>query len=388
MTVRHIVILLMLFGLTGLLWTAPAAVVAATDLAGSQQELGAVRQQIETTLRDLRSKQAQAGDLSSDLEKLEDALSRLRSLIQRSDRELARLDRQLSDAQRNYEQLLRQQAETERQLKTRLVALYKVGQNGVARSLLSTAGTPLELAEKYAFLSRIARHDRELMAEYRRQGVAAEEQLAELQRLREQQTAQIEQQRAERAALDAAGAAKKDVLAKVRAEEQRLAKDLSDLRAKAARLAELVKKLESAKTPSYTGKGGSFNAQKGRLPWPVNGRVRLGFGPNRHPELGTKIESNGLEIEAAPQSEVKSIWSGRVLYAGPLKGFGNLMVIDHGDKYYSLYGHVTGFTQKVGDDVNPQELIALSGHDGRDAVYFELRHRGAPVDPAGWLAPR
>jgi len=386
--VRHIVVLLMLCGLTGLLWTVPAKVIAADDLAGSQQELGAVRQQIETTLRDLRSKQAQAGDLSSDLEKLEDALNRLRALIRRSDRELARLDRQLADTQSSYEQLLRQQDETELQLKTRLVALYKVGQNGVARSLFSTAGTPLELAEKYAFLSRIARHDRSLMAEYRRQGVVAAEKLAELQFLREQQTAQREQQRAERAALDAAGAAKKDVLAKVRAEEQRLAKELSDLRAKAARLAELVKRLESAKTPSYTGKAGSFSAQKGRLPWPVSGRVRLGFGPNRHPELGTKIESNGLEIEAVPQSEVKALWSGRVLYAGPLKGFGNLIVIDHGEKYYSLYGHVANFTRKVGDDVKPQELIAFSGHDGRDAVYFELRHRGAPVDPAGWLAPR
>jgi septal ring factor EnvC (AmiA/AmiB activator) len=104
--------------------------------------------------------------------------------------------------------------------------------------------------------------------------------------------------------------------------------------------------------------------------------------------LGTKIESNGLEIEAAPLTEVKAVWAGRVLYASPLKGFGNLVVIDHGDKYYSLYGHVARFSQKVGDIVSPREVIAISGHEGRDAVYFELRHRGAPVDPTAWLAPR
>jgi septal ring factor EnvC (AmiA/AmiB activator) len=385
-TVRRVVVALALWW--AFLGGSPPTVAAADELAGSQQELSALQQQIDATLRDLRGRQAEAGDLNSDLEKLDASLSRLRGLIQRSDRELAQLDQKLTEAQRGYEQLQQQQAVTEQQLKKRLVALYKVGQTGVARALLSTAGTPLELAEKYAFLSRIVRHDRELMAEYRRQGVAAEQTLTELQQLRERQAASTQQRRAEQAALDKAGVAKKQVLAGVRAEEARLAGALNELRVKAARLAELVKKLESAKTPSYTGKGGSFAEQQGQLPRPVGGRVRLGFGSNRHPELGTQIESNGLEIEAAPQTPVQAVWAGRVLYASSLKGFGNLIVIDHGDKYYSLYGHVASFTQKVGDVVKPQEIIAFSGHEGRDAVYFELRHRGTPVDPEAWLSQR
>lgn len=386
---RRVVVALVCWWAVGaLLWGGAPVVWAADELTGNQRELTQVQQQIEATLRDLRGKQAEAGDLSGDLEKLDASLARLRDLIRRSVEELARLDRELAAAQRAYEQLQRQQAETERQLQKRLVALYKAGQTGMTRALLSTAGTPLELAEKYAFLSRIVRHDRELMAEYRRQGVVAEQTLAELRLLRERQDAVARQRRAEQAALDAAGSAKKQLLAAARAEEARLAGTLKELRAKAARLAELVKKLERAKTPAYTGKGGSFAGQQGRLPWPIDGRVRLGFGSNRHPELGTQIESNGLEIEAAPQTPVQAVWSGRVLYASPLKGFGNLIVIDHGDKYYSLYGHVASFVKKVGDIVKPQDVVALSGHEGRDALYFELRHRGSPIDPARWLAPR
>lgn len=386
---RAVGIILVVGWLAGLLcWGSPAAVLAADQLAGSQQELSEVQKQIDATLSRLRSRQAEAGDLSGDLEKLDAGLRRLRDLIQRSDRDLAELDRKLAETQRSYEQLQRQMADTEKLLKKRLVALYKVGQTGVARALLNEPGTPLELAEKYSFLSRIVRHDRELMAEYRRQGVAAEQALAELRQLRERQAALAQQRRTEQAALDAASAAKKQLLAGVRAEETRLAESLKELRARAARLTDLVKKLERAKTPSYTGKGEGFATQQGRLPWPVMGKVRLGFGSNRHPELGTKIESNGLEIEVVPQSAVQSVWGGRVLYASPLKGFGNLIVIDHGDKYYSLYGHVASFARKVGDIVNPQEVIALSGHEGRDSVYFELRHRGSPVDPANWLAPR
>jgi septal ring factor EnvC (AmiA/AmiB activator) len=116
--------------------------------------------------------------------------------------------------------------------------------------------------------------------------------------------------------------------------------------------------------------------------------VRIGYGPTRHPELGTQIESNGLEIAVAPQTPVKSVWGGRVLYASPLKGFGNLMVIDHGDKYYSLYAHAAKFTRRVGDVVESGDVVALAGNEGRDVIYFEIRHRGEPVDPMQWLAPR
>ncbi len=389
MTVRSVVIVLVAGCLAGLLcWGGMSSALAADDLAGSQQELSEVQQQIDATLNSLRSRQAEAGDLSSDLEKLDAALSRLQTLIRRSDRDLAELDRKLTEAQQGYEQLQGQMADTEQQLKKRLVALYKVGQTGVAKALLSEPGTPLQLAEKYSFLSRIVRHDRELMAEYRRQQLAAEQALAELRQLRERQVALAQQRRSEQTALDSASAAKKRLLAGVRAEETRLSGTLSELRARAARLSELVKRLERVKTPSYTGREGSFTAQQGSLPWPVKGTVRLGFGPNRHAELGTQIESNGLEIKVAPQTEVQAIWGGRVLYAGPLKGFGNLIVIDHGDKYYSLYGHVASFVQKVGDIVKPREVVAYSGDDGRDALYFELRHRGSPVNPVLWLAPQ
>ena len=188
--------------------------------------------------------------------------------------------------------------------------------------------------------------------------------------------------------MNEAGQAKKQLLAGLRSDEAKLTVALDDLRAKAARLADLVKKLETSKAQPYTGEGDDFSAQKGRLKWPVTGKVRIGFGTTRHPDLGTLIESNGLEIVVPPQTPIKAVWAGRVLYANPLKGFGNLMVIDHGDKYYTLYAHAARFSQKVGDLVAPGEVIAFSGFEGRDAVYFEIRHRGAPVDPGQWLAAR
>jgi len=373
--------------LTMLLWGGGAA-FAGEDLDANRRELAGLQQQIEETLRDLRVKRAAAGSLAADLDRLERSLERIRELSRRSDRELTELDGRRLVQQGELERLRRQQGETERQLQKRLVALYKVGQIGLARALLSAAGTPLELAEKYAFLARIVRHDRQLMAEYRQQAAAVEQALSDLQQLRERQAAVATQRRAEQAALNSAGQAKKQLLAGLRTDEAKLATALEELRAKAARLADLVKKLESAPTQPYTGRGVDFSAQQGRLAWPVTGKVRIGFGTTRHPDLGTLIESNGLEIAVPPQTPVKSVWAGRVLYASPLKGFGNLMVIDHGDKYYTLYAHAARFTHKVGNLVGPGDVVAFSGHEGRDAVYFEIRHRGEPVDPLLWLAPR
>lgn len=369
-------------------WGVAGSAVAAADLEANRSELASLQKQIDEALSALRSKRAAAGSLAADLERLESSLEQVRRLAQRSGRELEELDARLAARQSELIRLRQQQDETERQLKRRLTALYKTGEIGVARALLGTAGTPLELAEKYAFLSRIVRHDRELMADYRQQAAETERALNDLQQLREQQAAVAAQRRAEQQALNAAGQAKKQLLAGLRTEEARLSAAVDELRAKAARLAELVKKLETAQTQPYTGTGADFSGQKGRLKWPVSGRVRIGFGTTRHPELGTLIDSNGLEIAVPPQTPVRSVWSGRVLFAGPLKGFGNLMVIDHGDKYYSLYAHAARFTQKVGGLVAPGDVIAYSGHEGRDAVYFEIRHRSVPVDPVQWLAPR
>ncbi|TLM62507.1 MAG: hypothetical protein FDZ69_13025 [Deltaproteobacteria bacterium] len=385
---RRGLVALALAGLLAVSLGGAGGVRAEEDLDANRRELEVLQQQIDETLAVLRGKRAAAGSLAADLEQLERSLARVRSLAERSDRELGELDRRLAARRSELDGLRRQQGETERLLKKRLAALYKVGQTGVARALLSTAGTPLELAEKYAFLARIVRHDRQMMADYRQQAAAAEAAVNDLQALHERQVAVAAQRRAEQAALNSAGQAKKQLLAGLRTDEARLAVTVDELRARAARLADLVKKLETAQMRPYTGTGADFSTQKGRLKWPVTGKVRTGFGSTRHPELGTLIESNGLEIAVPPQSPVRSVWAGQVLYAGPLKGFGNLMVIDHGDKYYTLYAHADRFTRKVGDAVGGGEVIAYSGHDGRDAVYFEIRHRGAPVDPSQWLAPR
>ena len=85
---------------------------------------------------------------------------------------------------------------------------------------------------------------------------------------------------------------------------------------------------------------------------------------------------------------MNAVATGRVIFAKRLRGYGKLMIVDHGEKFYTLYAHVARFTKKLGDMVAAEEVIAFSGFEGRDAVYFEIRQRGKPIDPSSWLRPR
>lgn len=358
------------------------------DLKASQQRLEEIQEQIEVGLRDLRSKQSKAGSLADDLERLDDEVRRLAAAARLSSRELKKIDARMIAVQQEREELQSARGETLDKVHQRLTTLYKAGEIGLAKVLLSATTTPYEVAENHFFLTRMVRHDRQLIEEYRTQDRNLEIKLTELQDLRAQQLKISERHNREKTALDKAGAGKRHLLAKIRKDEQLLSNYLDELRVKAARLGELVEKLETDVTQSYTGQMSPFRQQKGRLDWPVEGAVRIGFGTTRNAELGTLLESNGLEIAAAVGTPVKAVWAGKVLYASPFRGYGKLLIIDHGEKYYSLYAHVAQLVKHVGEQVTAGETIAYSGFEGRDFLYFEVRHSGKPLDPLPWLKPR
>lgn len=368
---------------------AAATVQAADDgLAERRRRLAELEQQIEATLKDLSEHRSQEGALDRDLAALQDEIRQIEAMARASQNEMKRLQQRIAGQQQAKAELQALQAETRDQVQERLVALYKAGEVGLLRVLFAASGTPQSLSEKYTYLSRIVRHDQQLIRTYRSQAETLQATLTELERLRQQQTATIARHRSEQKALEQAEATKQRMLAKVRSDRELLDQALQDMRAKAARLNQLVKKLETDQAPSYTESLPGLADRKGHLQWPANGPVRVGFGTNRQGVLGTLIESNGLEIALPVGSPVKAIAPGRVIFAKPLRGYGKLMILDHGGKDYSLYAHVASFAKRLGDEVAAGEQVATSGHEGRDSLYFEIRHGGQPLDPLAWLKPR
>ncbi len=368
------------------LYSSPS--LAEDNLDASRERLDQIQKQIEKTLKGLRSKQSESGTLSKDLERLNSEVRRIERLTEKSGLQLARLSEELQGKRQQLRALETKLEKTDQQIRKRLVVLYKTGEVGLIKALLSEAESPQDIAEKYAFLSRMVRHDRELLGEYRKQSQEHSAALKELEVLHNQQAELVQQRQKEQDAMQRARKSKKLLLAEVSKDAELLESVLQELRAKAARLNELVKKLETEQTQPYTENLQGLESQKGRLLWPVAGKLRVGFGTSRHGDLGTLIESHGYDIEAAVGTPVNSAAKGNVIFANSLRGYGKLMIIDHGNKYYTLYAHVARFTKQIGDAVAAAEVIAYSGYEGRDAVYFEIRQGGTPLDPGNWLKPR
>jgi septal ring factor EnvC (AmiA/AmiB activator) len=128
-----------------------------------------------------------------------------------------------------------------------------------------------------------------------------------------------------------------------------------------------------------------LTAFKGNLPWPVTGRVRVGFGKKKHPKFDTYTIENGIEIETAPDSAVKAVHDGTVVFADRFQGYGLLVVLDHGGRHYTLYGHLGEASVKTGDKVSSGQELGRSGSDSGSDLYFEVRYQERPEDPREWL---
>jgi septal ring factor EnvC (AmiA/AmiB activator) len=125
--------------------------------------------------------------------------------------------------------------------------------------------------------------------------------------------------------------------------------------------------------------------RKKSLPWPVNGKVIVGFGKNRHPDLDTYVISNGIKIDAADFSKVKSVESGIVVFAGQFRSYGKVIIIDHSDSNFGVYGLLDKIFVKVEQKVPRGAVIAELGNGGNNVLYFEIRHNNIPDDPIQWL---
>lgn len=130
-----------------------------------------------------------------------------------------------------------------------------------------------------------------------------------------------------------------------------------------------------------------FIALKGKLPWPTQGKITARFGSSRQ---ASELKWKGVMIQTEAGNDIRAIAYGRVIFADWLRGFGMLIIVDHGKGYMSLYGHNQELHKKLGDWVQGNEVIATSGNSGGQKIsslYFEIRHNGVPQNPGKWCRP-
>lgn len=334
-------------------------------------------------------------------------LDRVEQRLADKQRDIARLDGRIKKAQSDVTSLRgevqgleQQRGGQEQALARRLRAIYKVHAQGGALPLLFSGDDSVARAIAVKHLASLAALDARLIQEYR----GTSDRLDDRRRreeLRERELADLKSDaQREQAEVDRDAAKRRGLLARVRDERayhERMVGELSeatrkleafirDLQAKQRRVAKVPPAKPGIEPPAV-----GFGTLRGRLPWPTEGRIIAAFGAQVHPRFGTRTFRNGVDIEAGEGREVGAVFGGHVIYTGWFKGYGNLIILDHDNEYYTLYAHIADILVKEGDDVRQGQKIGTVGDTGSlegPRLYFEVRFQGKPQDPEQWLRTR
>lgn len=267
-------------------------------------------------------------------------------------------------------------------VENRLVAIYKRGRGGYAR-LLFEADDVKEFARLSRGVAAVATVDRLRIEEHRRTVRAEREALGELETRRDDVRQAQAGAVAARAALEQAIAARNRLIDDLDRRRDLAAEYVGELEAARDELERTVADLPAdAAVPALP-----MAPFRGDLAWPVTGDLLSRFGRSPSGRFGTTIVRNGIEVAAPERSPVRAIHEGSIAYAAPFAGFGTLVIVDHGSNVYSLYGHLASAAVASGQRVRRGDTVGEVGTTpiGAQALYFELRIDGRPVDPLQWL---
>ncbi len=330
------------------------------------------------------------------LKKEKSILSRMQNIdknIRQKTKELKSFDKQISQTQtkilglsKDINALSIKLSKRKTYLKNRLKTLYKQQYGGYAL-LLFTVKDYQDLIRKSKFISLVAYHDSRVISKYRNEINSINLKKENLKIFYGKIEINKKNAKLKKKALQKDRRRKDKLLLTIRSKRSSYEKAIKELENSSRKLREMIKKLEQKKVPkSIVGKG--FRALKGRLSWPVSGRVVVPYGQYTDPKFNITVFRNGIEIKSAIGARPKAVAGGRVVYADWFKGFGLLLIINHSNGYHSLYGNLTEIFHKTGDIINKGTTVGKIGKSSFlniPTLYFEIRHKGKPVNPMQWL---
>ena len=363
--------------------------------------------------RELRELRGRIESLQKDLSKTEGSKSEAADALRESERAISDANRELRDLTRQSREAAKRVAELNAEAKTRdkdlrsqqallarlLYRHYLAGPSEPLQLLLNQED-PHQIARRLHYLGYVSRARAGLIAELRA-GLARHQEIA---REAEREAAKLSkvtaEQQAQRRRLEKEKRARGQVLTRISRDLERQRREITTLKRDEDRLAKLVERLarlmarskppaprvRNERVPQAATGDSAFRDLKGRLRLPVRGELANRFGS---PRSDGGVVWKGLFIVARAGEEVRAVADGRVVFADWLRGFGNLLIIDHGDAYMSLYGNNEALYKQVGDAIRGGETVSAVGNSGGNAdsgLYFELRYQGRPLDPLDWVS--
>lgn len=383
-----------------------AFAAAASDKRSSRQDfirkskkLEDVKKQIREEEKSVRTISEKETNILGDLETINKDLMVKREELDRIQGQLAGVRKKVNAANANMERLEKERDVLAGRLKSRLKAMYKM-RRGEYLSLLFSSESPRDLGRRHKYLTIIMDSDSNLISGYEKTLSSLEDEKNSLTALYSELGSVKSSALAGKNEALKLQRRKTAFLSGIKKEKERRVKVLGELEEAAAELKDLLnrlraeeekkeeKKVEPGETP-FTGTG--FGAMRGKLNMPVQGTVVSSYGRVKHPRFQTVTFNNGIMIEAPADTPVKSVYDGKVIYVGWLKGYGQVLIMDNGGGYYTLFANLSKVLKEKGETAEKGTDVGLVGDTGASAatgLYFEIRHKGVPRDPMGWFAGR
>lgn len=370
---------------------------------GTGGELAEVREKIARYEAELESLQLEQQKLNQKIDTVTNQLAKLTQKRLAVANELGDLDTSLAGLDQTLRKLQGKLESQRKKLRSRVSAIYKLHHRATALDYLVQSRSGTDFLRRVNYLEIVAGNDRSSV-EHVNLAVAGASRVKErVLGLQQKRSIQFDKLKKLEDVLELEKADKEKLLTeassklglreaaieKLRVEAERLEGSISALTGSSDKqLAKrAISEVKRGGTGSYNGKG--LEGLEGKLSAPLQGRIIETFGKRKHEEFTDMLFNKGLEIEAPVGSKVRAVAPGRVIFSTVLPGYGNVIVLDHGNRFYSLYGRIAGSEVRVGQDVRGEDEIAVVGQPeaNKGNFYFELRVRGKAVDPMRYLIP-
>jgi septal ring factor EnvC (AmiA/AmiB activator) len=350
---------------------------------GTKEQLESLQKRMGIAQKRITSSEKRERSILGDLEAFDREITRVGIRVRKLNSQERDLKGQISASESNLREIRRQREKAAGWLSMRSAALYKAGHLSYLKTILNSAGIE-DLQRRSYYLRILAESDSELF------NVSTELYRSEQKQvgaLRSSKAQLVSTRRDQEESLTILTRKKRDkdlILAAARDTKEKYATLLKELESSAAHLGNM---LDALQLQAKTGES-AFPTLRGSLKRPVSGKVVKPFGRNRTGRFNTYILSNGVTIQSAEGTPIRSVYGGKVIFADWFSGYGRIIIVDHGGGYYTLYGHLLELMVAVGEEVEADKIIGLVGDSGSlegAALYFEIRYHGKPVDPSPWF---
>ena len=377
-----------------LLFAAPASTLSAAQSLGGKKaevkQLQAVLKKLQSGLkkeRAKRSKEERALQLS------EQNIATAAAQISKLNKNLASIDTDLHGFLSRQKQLQQQLDLQQKNLNSLIIQRYQMGEETPLKLLLRQQN-PEYVSRMLIYFEKIRQQQNADILAFRQVLAEQDDNNSKIDKTQAQMLAKKQQLQQRQQQLQSSRDKRRQALAKIdtqisksRSKIKKLAADKKRLEKVISRIEKvLVKAVVKVKAKSKVRDNRPFKVLKGKLPWPVKGKVIRKFA-----SVENKIAYDGVLISAVAGRSVQAVHSGMVVFADWLRSYGMLMIIDHGDGYMTLYGHNQQLLKSVGDSVSNLEPIAMTGNSGgnlNSGLYFAIRHNGQTTNPRTWFARR